>query len=168
MKKPLILGLSLVGIFLIGALISGAGSKPSVKKNALQPAPSAIVTDISNAKFNLSDYKGKVLIVNFWATWCPPCVAEIPALIELQTKHAADIQVIGISVDHTKDLVAPFAKSKNISYPIGFLDPTTQAKFGKIESIPTTLIIDRNFNIVKTIVGFHDYNGFYKEIKPFL
>ena len=93
----------------------------------------------------LSDYKGKVVLLNFWATWCGPCKAEIPGFVELQEQYKSDLVVVGYSVDDTADKAAAFAKEYKINYPVllGLGREDVQDAYGPIWGIPASFLIPR-------------------------
>jgi thiol-disulfide isomerase/thioredoxin len=119
-----------------------------------KPAPDFTLASVDGKRIKLSDYKGKVVIVDFWATWCPPCRRGIPDLIEIQKEYGKDVVVIGISVDtDTKGDVASFIKQMGINYPVAYADAGVAQSYGGVESIPTSFVIDINGNIVDSHVG---------------
>lgn len=125
----------------------------SQKTSALAPDFSLPTTDGKILK--LSSYKGKVVIVDFWATWCPPCRKGIPDLIELKKKYGSKgLEVIGVSVDtDTKNQVVGFMKDKGINYPVVYGNQNVTELYGGIEAIPTTFIIDKQGKIVASYQG---------------
>ncbi|MGD1006076.1 MAG: TlpA disulfide reductase family protein [Ignavibacteriaceae bacterium] len=132
-------------------------------------APDFTLISPAGKKVSLSDYKGKVVIVDFWATWCPPCRKGIPDLIDIQTEFGSKVAVIGISVDtDTKDQVASFTQNFNINYTILFATPDVVRSYGNIESIPTSFIIDKNGNIVNQYVGLTPKETYVNEIKKLI
>ena len=106
----------------------------------------------------LATFKGKAVILDFWATFCPPCRAEIPHLNALQAKYGSEnLHIVGLNVggDDDKPLIAAFLKETKMDYPIAFPeDDLTRFVFADRDDIPQTLVIDRNGRIVKKIVGF--------------
>ncbi len=100
--------------------------------------------DIQGKVQHLSDYRGKWVLVNFWATWCPPCLDEIPDLIALHNAHKdTDLVVIGIALDYASSKgVIDFAAKHAISYPVILGDHKMAAQVGKVESLPTTILFD--------------------------
>jgi thiol-disulfide isomerase/thioredoxin len=117
-------------------------------------APDFILSSTSDKKIKLSDYRGKIVIVDFWATWCPPCRRGIPDLIEIQKEYGQDVIIIGISVDtDTKGEVVPFIQQMGINYPIAYADAGVVQSYGGVESIPTSFIIDKNGIIVDNHIG---------------
>ncbi|MDR3627366.1 MAG: TlpA disulfide reductase family protein [Ignavibacteriaceae bacterium] len=132
-------------------------------------APGFTLESPAGKKISLSDYKGKVVIIDFWATWCPPCRKGIPDLVDLQKQFGNKLAVIGISLDtDTKDQVASFAQENNINYPVLFATPDVVQSYGNINSIPTTFIIDKNGNIVNQFVGLTPKEVFISEIKKLI
>lgn len=122
-------------------------------------------------KIKLSDYKGKVVLVDFWATWCPPCRKGIPDLISLKNEFKGkDFEIIGISVDqeNTVNEVVPFMKQYGINYPVVYYDPSALASFGTVESIPTSFILDKNGKVVSSYVGLTEKSNFERDIKKAL
>ena len=129
----------------------------------------------SEAQVNLSDYRGKVVVLDFWATWCPPCRKGIPDLIELKNDYKNDdVEVIGISLDsftrggETKNDVVPFIKEYGINYPIVIGDPTVAQNYGGINSIPTSFVIDKDGFIVSYYQGLIEKSQYIKDINKAL
>jgi thiol-disulfide isomerase/thioredoxin len=117
-------------------------------------APAFTARDLDGREFTAASLRGKVVIVNFWATWCPPCRAEIPDLIALQEKYRDHLQVIGISEDETSpETVRRWADEHKINYPIVMLTPEIEKMFSGISALPTSFIIDKESRIVQKHVG---------------
>lgn len=118
-------------------------------------------------EIKLSDYKGKIVILDFWATWCGPCRRGVPELISIQKEFKDDVVIIGISLDaeSTKDDIKPFMKEMGINYPIVYGDDKVVTDFGGIEAIPTSFVIDRQGNIVDQHVGLVSKDVFTNKIK---
>ena len=124
--------------------------------------------DINGNMVNLSEYKGKVIILDFFATWCPPCKAEIPDFIELQRQYGSQgFTMIGISLSKLGE-VKGFAEDFGINYPVLIDDGYASAVYGPIRSIPTTFIIDRNFKVVKKYIGYKPKEVFEADIRELL
>ncbi|CAN5706750.1 hypothetical protein BH24ACI3_BH24ACI3_13670 [soil metagenome] len=107
----------------------------------------------------LKDFPGQVVILDFWATYCPPCIEEIPHLLELQANHAGELKVIGLHVGGEEDRpkVPEFVERLSITYTLGVPeDELTRFIFGDESAIPQTAIFDRSGKLVKKIVGFDD------------
>ena len=133
--------------------------------NNSQKAPNFILTDTNGKQVKLSDYKGKIVILDFWATWCPPCRRGIPDLIDLQKQYKKNLAVIGISLDiDSKKEVVPFIKEYGINYKVVYGNNEVVQKYGNIQSIPTTFIIDQNGNIVTSYIGLQRKETFKSQI----
>ncbi|MCK5877653.1 MAG: TlpA family protein disulfide reductase [Candidatus Marithrix sp.] len=118
--------------------------------------PDFSLTDIDGKVRNVSEWDNKILVVNFWATWCPPCVREMPLFVEIQHDYAEiGLQVIGIAVDK-HEAILKFLEENNINYPILEGDDVIEIskKFGnRLGALPFTAVVDRNGNIVERHVG---------------
>jgi peroxiredoxin len=124
--------------------------------------------DLDGNMVNLSDFKGKVIILDFFATWCPPCKQEIPDFIKLQNEYRdKGFTMIGISLSRMSDMQS-FARDFGINYPVLIDDGYAAAVYGPIRSIPTTFIIDQNFKVVKKYIGFKPKEVFEADIKALL
>jgi len=137
---------------------------------AAMPAPQWELKDIDGKPVKLSDYKGKVVILDFWATWCGPCRMEIPGFVDLQKKYADQgLVVIGVSLDtHGTDAVRSFMKRQGVNYSVVMGNDKLGDDYGGIDGIPTTFIIDRKGNIVGKHVGYEPKARFETEIAPLL
>jgi len=117
-------------------------------------APDFALMDASGKTVRLSDYRGKVVLLNFWATWCAPCKAEVPWFVDLQKTYEDDLVVLGVSFDEDGwDSVRPFIEQRGVNYPVMLAGPELPEQYRKIESLPATLMIDRNGRIVDTYLG---------------
>ena len=118
----------------------------------------------------LSSYKGKVMILNFWATWCGPCKAEIPDLVKLQEQYRDDLVVLGFSVDDTPEKMKPYATEYKINYPllVGNGREDVQDAYGPLWGIPVSVIIDREGKIARKHSGIASREQFEREIRPLL
>jgi len=121
-------------------------------------APDISVTTLEGQTLKLSELKGKRVVLDFWATWCPPCVQEIPHFIKLRSEAAADqLAIVGISSEDTATLKS-FVKKKGINYPIASADDLP-APYKDVSGIPTTFFIDRKGVIQNVFVGYHDFDN---------
>ncbi|MBN2269291.1 MAG: TlpA family protein disulfide reductase [Sedimentisphaerales bacterium] len=133
-------------------------------------APPFTLPDVDASQISLSDFKGKVLIVTFWATWCPGCVAEMPHFTELydQYKHQG-LEIIGISLDQGgADDVKPFLRKKPVNYTILIGNALVSNKYNTKGILPTTFLIDKTGKIRRKYVGYRDKKIFEKDIETFL
>jgi cytochrome c biogenesis protein CcmG/thiol:disulfide interchange protein DsbE len=135
-----------------------------------QKAANFSLKSADGTSYELSKYKGKVVIVNFWATWCGPCRKEIPDFIEAYKKHKdKGLEIIGISLDQDGwARVTPYVKKSNINYPIVLGDEKVVENYGGIEAIPTTFIVDKNGNIADQHTGTMSLKQLEAKLKPLL
>ncbi len=142
---------------------------PTLKEASLpvlDVAPTWSMPDIEGNLVSSAQFKGKVVVLDFWATWCPPCRAEIPGYIELQEKYGKDgLVIIGVSMDRGgPTVVQPFAEKFGINYPLVMGDNDTVAAFGGFNAIPTTFLIDREGNIRDVKTGSEETASYEKKI----
>jgi len=118
-------------------------------------AATFMLADLDGKEHKLSDEKGKWIIINYWATWCPPCVEEIPELIFFHDKHKSkDAVVWGVNFeDVSENKVKAFLEDYMVSYPILLAEPDSRSYFGPIQGLPTTYFISPNGKLVHTRVG---------------
>ena len=161
MVRAIVLGI-LLGILLalspVAALAQG------------KTAPALALKDLRGRTVRLSDYKGKVVLLNFWATWCPPCRAEMPDLVKWQREYRGrGLQVIGITYPPTERAeVRQFIRSVKVNYPILLGSIETKALFEPGETLPITVVIDREGNIHDLVEGILLPEEFEQKIKPIL
>jgi thiol-disulfide isomerase/thioredoxin len=149
-------------------LIFGLTSLSAENLEVSKTAPGWTLRNLEGKPVKLSDFKGKVVLLNFWATWCPPCREDIPELIALQKQYAPQgLVVVGVSMDEGGAAgVARFLKSKEINYPIVMGTPELAEAYGGIEVLPTTFLIDRDGRIVDGLEGATDRAGFEEKLRP--
>ncbi len=111
-------------------------------------AESFVFKDMQGHEQRLQDYRGKWVLVNFWATWCPPCLEEIPDLISLYEAHKTDVMVIGVALDSTRESVVEFVAKKRITYPIAVSDYDMAAQVGEVDALPTSYLYDPTGKLV--------------------
>jgi peroxiredoxin len=123
--------------------------------------------DVNGNTVKSSDFKGKVVVLNFWATWCPPCLAEIPDFMKLQDAYSKQgVTFVGISVDQGgPKVVADFVTRKKLNYPIVLGNLDVAEKYNATDGIPDTFVIDRKGNITATFQGKADATELEKDIK---
>lgn len=131
-----------------------------------QTAPDFSLEDASGGDIRLSDYQGKVVLLNFWATWCPPCKAEIPWFEEFQrTYEAQGFVVIGVAMDEDGwRAVRPYMEATKIDYRVAIGDAALAQKYGGVDSLPETLLIDRDGRIAARHVGIVEKSVYESEI----
>ncbi|MNK40054.1 Thiol-disulfide oxidoreductase ResA [compost metagenome] len=119
---------------------------------------------------SLSQYKGNVVLVNFWATWCPPCREEIPAFIKVRDSlHAQGFEIIGVALDEGgASVVVPFAQEYAISYPLAIGDQAVTQRYGGIRGIPASFLVDREGKIVQKYVGAIDAQTLENAVRAIL
>jgi cytochrome c-type biogenesis protein len=145
----------------------------SSEKTADGMAPNFTWTDANGVQQSFAELsKGKPVLINFWATWCGPCVKEIPDLVELNEEFTAKGGlIIGISADRDDDaltLVSDFAKEKNMTYPIVIDNGDLEEAFGGLRGYPTTFYVDKNGKIVKKLIGLQSKEKFAQEFNAIL
>jgi thiol-disulfide isomerase/thioredoxin len=139
-------------------------------KSDQKKAPNFTLKSVEGKTVKLSDYKGKVVIIDFWATWCPPCRRGIPDLISIQKEYKKNVVVIGISLDAEKTIndIPGFIKENGINYPIVYGDDKVVTDYGGIRSIPTSFVIDKQGNVADMHVGLVEKDVFVKKIDELL
>lgn len=133
-------------------------------------APNFTLKDADGNAVNLADYRGKVVLVNFWATWCGPCEAEIPWFIEFEKKYKDQgFAVLGVSMDDDGwKSVRPYVASHKINYRIMIGSELVSQQFGEIESLPTSFVLDREGRIASNHIGLVDKVDYQNEIVKLL
>ena len=150
-----------LGLLLVAPVCAAAQSAQKVELE---------LKDIKGRVLKLADYKGKVLLINFWATWCTPCRAEIPELIKLQSEYKhKGLQIIGITYPpEALAEVKRFVKNAKMNYPVALGTRETKAIFTNSENLPITVVVDRNGNIKHIIEGILYSDEFGEKVKPLL
>lgn len=135
-----------------------------------KPAPNFAFKTADGNTVELKNLAGKVVLINFWATWCGPCRAEIPGMLEVYKKYKAKgLEIVGISLDSQGwGVVKPFVEKMNINYPVVVGDPQVVSDYGNFQGIPTTFVVDRKGNIVVEHTGAVSKAYLEQMIKPFL
>lgn len=178
MKRNAILTISFVlivaasGFFLMSTPPSNATSSQTQITTDNNKAPDFTLTTTDGKTLKLSDFKGKGVIVNFWATWCPPCRAEIPDMVELQREYESKgFSFIGIAVSDDEEKVKAFVASQKMNYPVAMGTKGIAMSYGKftkegaIRGIPTSFVINGKGEIVDYFVGGRNKAAFAEAIK---
>lgn len=157
--------LAVLGALFVAFLVITFGAKN------VSDAPDFEATTLDGAPIRLSALKGKVVLINFWATWCGPCAEEIPELIALQKQfEAKGFTVIGVSSDDAPETARAFAKQMNIPYPIVMRTDTIARDYGGIPALPTTFIVNKEGKVVLKQEGYGQgvVEGFKRAIEESL
>jgi len=133
------------------------------------PAPDFKLTSLDGKPVTLAGSKGKVILLNFWATWCGPCRAEIPDLVELQNKYKDRLQILGLVVDDDdQDAIKEFAEKFGINYPVAIAGDDIRFQYGGIAALPTSFVLDAEGRIVQKHEGLRDPVLYETEIRSLL
>ena len=132
--------------------------------------PRLTLKDIHGRYIRLSNYRGKVVLINFWATWCPPCRKEIPELVRLQRDYRSDgLQVIGVTYPPQQlAAVRGFVRKAKVNYPVGLGTKETKLLFTQADTLPMTIVIGRDGTVKDTIEGILLPEEFEQKVKPLL
>jgi peroxiredoxin len=152
---------ALAASFALAAAFSLAGCSKASQKSAaqgnskLELAPEFKLQDSNGQTVRLSDYKGKVVLLDFWATWCGPCKVEIPWFMDFEKEFKdRGFTVLGVSMDEDGwKVVKPYMADMKMNYPVLLGNDDVSAKYGGLDSLPTTLLIDRGGHIVSKHIG---------------
>jgi thiol-disulfide isomerase/thioredoxin len=133
-------------------------------------APTLVLRDINGRSLRLSDYRGKVVLVNFWATWCPPCRAEVPALVKWQRRYRGrGLQIIGVTYPPQKlSEVRRFVRREKVNYPVGLGTEEMMLLFTRSETLPISIVVGKDGRIRDIIEGILLPEEFEQKIKPLL
>ena len=133
------------------------------------PAPDFKAKDLNGNDINLESLKGKVVLLNFWATWCGPCRAEIPGLIQLQTTYKERLQIIGLAVDvEDENELRSVVKEESINYPVVVTTPEVRMAYGGITALPTVFVVNPEGKVVQKHVGLFNPVLYETEVRSLL
>ncbi|BCA81025.1 TlpA disulfide reductase family protein [Desulfuromonas sp. AOP6] len=166
MQRKMIIAAVVIGLAVVYFFVAGSGVRESELSTAKEPAaiamaPDFSLTDMQGESVSLSEYRGKVVFLNFWASWCPPCKEEMPSMESLyQGLKEGDFVMLAVNVEENgKEAVAQFLKEVPVNFPI-LLDSTQAvANLYKVRGLPHTFIIDREGNMVDSVTGALDWNA---------
>jgi thiol-disulfide isomerase/thioredoxin len=134
-----------------------------------EAAPAFLTTDVAGNPVSTAEWKGKVVILNFWATWCPPCRAEIPILVDLQNRYKGRLEVIGVSVDDAPPAdVAKFAEEMGLNYPVVMANRALVREYGGVPALPTAFVINEETKVVQKHVGLFPESLYEQEVRALL
>lgn len=176
MLKQFLFFLCLAGVSFAGCN-SHPASSPLLKQSPIlagdigSPLPEFSMKDFQGREISSADLRGKVVLVDFWATWCQPCKKEMPGYQKLLDLYGSrGFAVIGFKFDTMMDMEGPvqFAKRIGVRYPLAVAPDDLKQKFGGIEGLPTTMLYDRQGILRKKVVGFEYTDAFESALKPLL
>jgi cytochrome c biogenesis protein CcmG/thiol:disulfide interchange protein DsbE len=167
---------AIVGVAAILGIVACSPSRPVPSRQVIKEdsqrkhAPDFALKDASGKLVHLADYRGKVVVLDFWATWCGPCVIEIPWFTEFQRKYKdRGFEVLGVSMDDDGwKAITPFVERRKINYRVLLGDDKTGDLYGGLEALPTTFVIDRYGRIAAVHVGLTDKKDFENAIEKLL
>jgi len=166
MKKIIRLTIFFSLFITLSSFSSFSGRKVPVKN---KEASAFCLDALSGERIALADYQGKIVVLNFWANWCAPCLREMPNLERIHKKyHQRGVQVIGVAVVSNESDVPQKVIQTGVTYPILFGNKRLIAQYGSFSDLPTTFIIDEKGNILRQLSGSSDYKTLEQEIIPYL
>jgi thiol-disulfide isomerase/thioredoxin len=166
-----------LGVFGLGGCNQHSASPSTPAKASIatgeigSPLPEFSVKDLQGRQVRSEELRGKVVLIDFWATWCEPCKREMPGYQQLLTRYGPQgFAVIGFKFDTMKDTEDPvlFAKRLRVRYPLAVATDIVRQKFGGIEGLPTTMVYDRQGILREKIIGFEYTDAIEKVLKPLI
>lgn len=157
---------SLVALLFLGVVVAVAPRNIRAQERPARQVPDFSLTTLEGKALKFSDYRGKVVLIDFWATWCVPCQTEIPRFVAFQKRYSAQgFQVIGISMDDSPAEVRKFYIKFNMNYPVGLGDAKLADQFGGVLGLPLTFLIIRDGTIFKQYNGNSDVDKMEEDVK---
>ncbi len=165
-KKLILIGVVVaVGILFYATRHRARDAGADMRGTSISVAPEFSLPTLTGEKLDLANYRGKIVLLDFWATWCEPCKAEIPHLVELQNKYRDQgLQVIGVSMDDEAAPVRDFYQQFKMNYPVVMGSAKTGELYGGVLGLPITFLIARDGRIVKKHIGATESAVFETEI----
>jgi thiol-disulfide isomerase/thioredoxin len=158
----------ILAVSLLAAVCLGGAAQPA-ESLIHQPAPGFVRSDLNQQRIDLSAYRGKVVLLNFWATWCAPCRVEIPRFVQWQSRYGPEgLQVISISMDDSPDPVLAVNRKHHVNYPIVMGDEELGTSYGGILGLPVTFLIDRRGYITARFKGETNLATMERELQRLL
>ena len=179
-RRILVLSIALVIVSAFGVWTSiyalhhsrASATNPASKSNVVrfvanpEFAPPFVLRDLDGKIVSTEDWKGKVVILNFWATWCPPCRQEIPELIRLQTAYKDKLQIVGASEDDdAPQKVREFVQQHGMNYPVVMATKELADNYGGVPALPTSFIIDPQGRVVQKHTGLYEYEVYERDVR---
>lgn len=158
-------------VLLAALCLVASGIRPTFAADGLvyKRAPEFVRTDLNHKKMDLKAYRGKVVLLNFWATWCAPCLLEMPKFVVWQTKYGPrGLQVVGISMDDDPAPVRSLYGKLKLNYPIAMGDESLGELYGGILGLPVTFLIDRHGEVRAKFQGETDLNNVEMQVQSLL
>jgi thiol-disulfide isomerase/thioredoxin len=177
MLRVFLVSLSFAGVVLAGCQQHPASTAAAQKEVVIAPGevasrlPDFTVKDLQGHDVSSTDLRGKVVLIDFWATWCQPCKREMPGYQKLLDRYGPrGFAIVGFKFDTMGDTEDPivFAKKIGVHYPLAVASDDLKQKFGGIEGLPTTLLYDRQGILRKKVIGFEYTEAFEADLKPLL
>lgn len=159
---------SLILVLLI--FISFCAPFGALQSHAVTKMPSFTLEDVVTGKtVNSESFSGKSLLIVFFATWCPPCIQEIPNLIKMQDEYSdKQFSVVGLSVDQEKDVVQKLVSREEINYPVMMADKAVTRDFDGVYGIPTSFLVNNNGNVVKRYSGYVPHSVLVRDLEQII
>jgi cytochrome c biogenesis protein CcmG/thiol:disulfide interchange protein DsbE len=156
-------------VILLAVIIVGC-SKSDSGQGLTGGAPDFTLPAVDGSMVSMSDYRGKVILVDFWATWCPPCQEMIPVLSKLHKRYSdKGLVILGVSLDRDGlEALGVYVHENMIPYKVVMGDTRIGNAFGGVSSIPTLYIVDRDGRLVRKLAGYHSYRQLEEQVKKYL